>query len=58
MNYCKELLRGAEYMRQSGEKDPDPDTAEHRKRIAVMLDCLSYGLYAIEYEHGINVCED
>ncbi len=48
-------------LRQEADKQENAGRTKSAKlirKIAVRFECIDYGLYLLEYKHGIKMCDD
>ena len=61
MKDCEEGLRMIADLRREADKQEKAGRAETAgliRHIAVRFGCIDYGLYLMEYKHGIKMCDD
>ncbi len=58
---CEELLRTAAAMYDAAKKEKAAGRLENAaiaRNVGLGFECMFYGFYAMEYAHGIKMCED
>ena len=61
MKDCEEGLRMIADLRREADKQENAgrtETAGLIRHIAVRFECIDYGLYLMEYKHGIKMCDE